>query len=161
MVKQGQLDYSCSFHGASMRFKIGTGQWACEAALWAKSPEAFAPLVTKAPSVILLIESVKFIAVVRRYEESFKYVKRYAKLFVEYMNEEVQDCQWVGILCNNFDSIRDVVQRAFDDAIHHEQLQRKGAGRGLTRSLSTIHKIEKKKTGLKLPWRKHSTGQLL
>lgn len=93
---------------------VESGQWACEVALWVVHAEIFCPFTAVVSSELVMLSASGFLTVAKRFPDTACLLARYAKLYIEWANEECSLCRWRGVLCNELDTVQDYVHSVFD-----------------------------------------------
>jgi len=120
-IREGVLLYNSMVEGVLQSHPARPGSWVCEAALWADVSELPHPFTAMTACEILTLHARDFGEIVRKYHESARFVAVYAKMFMEYIANNCNDCPWKALGWHNVELVRELVQRASDDTCTEEQ----------------------------------------
>jgi len=136
--------------GARWADRIKEGEWACEAALWAKEVKLSGPFTALVQSEVITIKTGAFLTLMEKHEYSKVKVAQYGQSFVEYM-EYMSNCRWRTVIANDHSTIEDLVHRVFDytnSGTAEEVQQRK------TRTIRATHALSEEEPA----WRSRSAN---
>lgn len=93
--------------------RVKSGEWACEAALWAQEVELYGPFTAVERTEVLMISTTEFQSIVMKHKGSRKRVSRYGESFVQYLGQQTK-CRWRTAIASDFSVIQDLVHHEFD-----------------------------------------------
>jgi len=116
-VTEGILNYRYPVNGIDLCSHISKNEYACEVTLWAVSAEVYGPFEAETNVELIAIERSLFCDMCEQamaYQSAGR-IAKYAAFFVKEAQEIVNQCRWQAVLINNFDTVQDFAQKAFED----------------------------------------------